>query len=251
MKTHPDPNEILRVLDTYINRSYLGDVPNFNSEASLYAVCFGRLTVLRGYDEWVIAIETIDVSKGPFFFHCLYLYGNCLSEQGLVEPCDELFSPDQFMDKTGVWKVNRYHFTIEWQDRLFTFEPTAEEYRNLGIIFPSHRASTDDLEPWELMWYVSEKLRDLFFYTDSELIDMIKKKASRLKNVKRLKKLLQVTQWEHPDVYAGEVPSDTQSFRLIAKMIATGDASLWSQVDPSRFNSHWRYWIEKERTKSQ
>lgn len=241
--------EVLRILDKYINRSYLGAVPNFNSEVSLYSTCFGRLRVFRGSKEWIVVIETIEVCKGPFFFHCVYLYGNCLTEQGLIEPCEEVFSPDQFTDETGIWAVKRYHFAVQWRGRHMEFAPSIEEYSQLGIVFPTDRMATDDLEPWELMWYVGEKLSDELFYSDMELLELVLQRLFCHGDLQKLKKLLDIRLWEHPDVYAGEVPSDTQSFQLIAQIIATGNAALWQQADASRFNSHWRYWVIREQDK--
>lgn len=243
--------EVLQVLDRHINRSYLGAVPNFHSEESLYSTCFGRLRVFRGTHMWIIALETIEVCKGPFFFHCVYLYGNCLTEQGLIEPCEEVFSPDQFTDETGTWAVSRYHFALQWRGRQIEFAPSMEEYHQLGIVFPNERMLTDDLEPWELMWYVGEKLSDELFYSDSELLELVPQRLSSPSDLLKLRKLLDIRLWEHPDVYAGKVPSDTQSFQLIAQIVATGDTALWQRADSSRFNSHWRYWVMKEQDKEE
>ncbi len=238
--------QILGLLDRHINRFAHPPPPNFDSEKTVYAVGDARLTVFRNPQQWILAIEMLTTIKGPFFFHELYLYGNCLSEQGIVYPVKEPCTMEQFWDESGRWRVNRYHVHVKWNEQLYTFAPTPEEYSGMGIIFPPERADTDDLEPWEMLWYVCEKLRPRLFYSEEELLQAIEKRAERTGLSSQLKRFFQTTRWEHPEVYAGQVPSDTESFRVLAQMIETGDVLLWDRVDRSRFNSYWRYYEDRE-----
>ena len=46
--------------------------------------------------------------------------------------------------------------------------------------------------------------------------------------------------WHHPDLAGGELPGDTETFRQLAEVLATGDASIYTA--PEAGNTHWRNW---------
>uniref|UniRef100_UPI003B52815D DUF7003 family protein n=1 Tax=Roseovarius indicus TaxID=540747 RepID=UPI003B52815D len=48
--------------------------------------------------------------------------------------------------------------------------------------------------------------------------------------------------WHHPDLAGGELPGDTETFRQLAEVLATGDASIYTA--PETGNTHWRNWPE-------
>ena len=52
--------------------------------------------------------------------------------------------------------------------------------------------------------------------------------------------LLRLDQWCHPDVSAGELPSNSEAFKMIAEVLATGDASRYKPTQEP--NTHWSNW---------
>jgi hypothetical protein len=104
----------------------------------------------------------------------------------------------------------------------------------------------DTLMPVEWLRYLCHHLDHPFFASEARLREVVREAVGDTEIASSLQIVLQTREWEHLNYAADELPSDTESFRVIAEMIATGDASLWARVDRTRFNSHWRYWAEKE-----
>lgn len=55
-----------------------------------------------------------------------------------------------------------------------------------------------------------------------------------------LSQILLLEEWHHPDLSAGEVASDSETFRQLARVLATGDKSHY--VPSTKPNSHWINW---------
>lgn len=53
-------------------------------------------------------------------------------------------------------------------------------------------------------------------------------------------KIMQLDEWHHPDTVSGEVPSETETFRQLAKVLVTGDLSQYKVPEPP--NTHWSNW---------
>lgn len=73
--------------------------------------------------------------------------------------------------------------------------------------------------------------RNLLLATDGEL-------SQRLSV--ELPLLLRLDQWHHPDISAGELPSESEAFKMIAEVLATGDASRYKPTQEP--NTHWSNW---------
>ena len=73
--------------------------------------------------------------------------------------------------------------------------------------------------------------RNMLLATDGEL-------SQRLSV--ELPLLLRLDQWHHPDVSAGEMPSKSEAFKMIAEVLATGDASRYKPTQEP--NTHWSNW---------
>jgi hypothetical protein len=55
-----------------------------------------------------------------------------------------------------------------------------------------------------------------------------------------LPQIMELEDWNHPDVASGVKASDSETFQQIAKVLATGDRT---QYRPSlSVNTHWRNW---------
>jgi uncharacterized protein DUF7003 len=54
--------------------------------------------------------------------------------------------------------------------------------------------------------------------------------------------VLRLDEWHHPDLSAGELPSDSETFRLLADLLVTGDLSRWQPTEHP--NTHWKNWSE-------
>jgi hypothetical protein len=54
--------------------------------------------------------------------------------------------------------------------------------------------------------------------------------------------LLVLDEWHHPDLLNGERPSKNETFQQLAKILASGNESLYRPTLES--NTHWKNWPE-------
>jgi hypothetical protein len=107
--------------------------------------------------------------------------------------------------------------------------PTVEDCQAVGIT----PTLPDGIAVFELARYFAEARRDDVLATGEE----------RTKQVPTgLSQVLLLDQWHHPDLVRGERPSDTQTFRQIAAVAASGDARKYEALEPP--NTHWSNWPE-------
>jgi hypothetical protein len=53
-------------------------------------------------------------------------------------------------------------------------------------------------------------------------------------------RLLQIDEWDHPRLMDGELPRSSEAFKSIAKVLASGDSSLYVATETP--NTHWSNW---------
>lgn len=224
-----------------------------------------RLSVFRSPKHWVILIEKIDYfirmhGDVDCFSRAYTLYGNCL-ENGWAVSFDVLWENETelpFDAETGRWLPTRRHLRYFMNGRWWDVYPTPHDLQQAGIDSElldevdreEWQENPDTLMPVEWLRHLCHHLDHPFFASEARLREVVREAVGDTEIASSLQIVLQTREWEHPDYVAGELPSDTESFRVIAEIIATGDASLWARVDRTRFNSHWRYWVEKERAQS-
>ncbi|MEM7260644.1 MAG: hypothetical protein AAF488_01545 [Planctomycetota bacterium] len=108
--------------------------------------------------------------------------------------------------------------------------PKAEEYEALGIPLED----PPQVAVFELCRAIAGRHRNLVLATDSERRLMVPDDA---------KELLVLEEWNHPDVVdSNNKPSENETFRQIAKVLAEGDARVYSPTEPP--NTHWSHWPE-------
>jgi hypothetical protein len=225
-----------------------------------------RLTVFRSPQHWVVIIKKIDYfirlhGSVDCFSRSYTLYGNCLGDGWLTKHdllWDSLLELP-FDPETGTWLPTRQHFRYFWAGKWWEASPTPQELQQAGIDpelldevdCEEWRENPNALLPVEWLRYLCHHLNHPFFASEARLREVVREAVSAPQIESELQIVLQTRDWEHPDFVKGELPSDTESFRVIAEILATGDASLWARVDRSRFNSFWRYWVEKDRAEEE
>jgi hypothetical protein len=55
-----------------------------------------------------------------------------------------------------------------------------------------------------------------------------------------LPELLVLDEWHHPDLSGGELPSDTETFRRLAELLAAPATGTYRATEPP--NTHWSSW---------
>lgn len=93
------------------------------------------------------------------------------------------------------------------------------------------RVGKFELRTWHLMRGLVPEHRELLLATEEE----------RGRGVPGdLRLLVRVDEWDHPRLMEAELPSGCESFKLIAKVLASGDPGLYRPTEEP--NTHWSNW---------
>ena len=168
-----------------------------------------RLHAYADADKWAIAIETLGYNpRAGNLLNVIEKYGN-----GLRPGADN----DDF-----IGRIDNYAelWNLEQQDRSWL---DAEGVVIRGRLIPFALVRSADAEPWTLLREIVPEHRDLFLASDEEL---------RARIPPELPELLRLEQWNHPDLLKGEVPSETEAFRMIAEVMLARDPTLYAPSLP-------------------
>ena len=105
--------------------------------------------------------------------------------------------------------------------------PRLEEYKSRGI----QLQSPPRMQVFELCRYLAETMRSQVLATADE---------RRVSVPAHLRELLVLEEWRHPDVTEGELPSKSESFQQLARVLENEDARAYRPTKPS--NTHWSNW---------
>ena len=233
--------EVLNLLDETMTYER-GDIP---PPPDIYNINFqfveGRLSVFRNEHDWVIAFEIVAyVLPACAYEHSLHLYGNCIQGQVqwiLRELPARIDVQELWDNQTGAFLARRDRVRIKWGDEWLEFTPTAQEYATTGIVFPPDRQQANDLEPLEMLAYLCWKLQSPFFLSDEELADAVQ--GAVVEGTGELRLIFQTREWQHPKVGEGELPSQVLGMQVLARLVATGDASVWNEFRPEWVNTRF------------
>ena len=105
--------------------------------------------------------------------------------------------------------------------------PTVSQYRDFGIeLLNPHRVHV-----FELCRFLAATQREDVLATENE---------RRVSISPNMKQILQLEEWNHPDVVVGVRTSGSETYRQLAQVLARGDSSLYAPSQPP--NNHWRNW---------
>jgi hypothetical protein len=94
------------------------------------------------------------------------------------------------------------------------------------------RVGKFEVNTWDLLRGMVPQYRELLLATEEE----------RRRGIPRdLPLLLQIDNWDHPRLMEGELPSGSDAFKQIAKVLATRDKAFW-KFEAEDGNTHWRNW---------
>lgn len=106
--------------------------------------------------------------------------------------------------------------------------PLISDYEKSGIELEEDTPLT-----FEFCRYLAEKYRDLVLCTQNEV---------RVSVLPSMDLLLQLDDWEHPDISNGELPSLSEDFKNIALALEKGSFESFQTSDKN--NTHWCNWPE-------
>ncbi|MEM8530878.1 MAG: hypothetical protein AAGF95_08545 [Chloroflexota bacterium] len=201
------------------------------------ALADARLSAYGDSKHWALLIEILgmDVRFGghDMLTNTLYCFGNgCTVTPGLTSRPRNLTEDGDdgavFLDE-NVWQVRPGVQTLRLCGDLIsiTADPAYFEERGLPLEKPP------DILAIDLLRMLALDYRDQLFLAEEDLQQYL---------VSDLPLLLRLDAWQHPDLMNDELPSTTETFRLLAEVFATGDPTHYQPtLSP---NTHWDNWPE-------
>jgi len=198
-----------------------------------------RLSIFRDQVCWLIIVEVLGVyvpkvSGCDVFQNCLHLFGNDLhrepgpANEDFLYPINSLPDDPLFEDEYD-WYVRPQVQALSIRGHRIALDLSADALaqRGLELIEPPN------VDPVVVMRSLLPEQRHLLLASPEEI-------AARNKH--DLPLLISLDEWFHPDLAAGELPSNCETFQMLAQSITTGDAAAYR---PTRNpNTHWRNWPE-------
>jgi hypothetical protein len=206
-----------------------------------------KLSVYRSEKDWAIVIEVFGFSPRSgdpdvqIYTFSSKLYNRNLSSSYVSEVAYENYL------RNNPYNESRFIYPIEnsdWQeedDQEYIKEkgicllrgnevllPEKSEYQKFGIQLEEERPLT-----FEFCRYLAGKYKDIVLCTETE---------RRVSVQPDMELLLQLDEWDHPDVSGEELPGSSDTFQKIAQVIVTGNADLYKNEENP--NTHWSHWPE-------
>jgi hypothetical protein len=197
-----------------------------------------QLTAYRDATRWAVVLETIGfhyrLCEHSGIWTCLHIFGNCLAEAVQNKPIILSFTSDgpgaptftTIDDDLAEW-VHPDATTIRFRTTSVVIPRDEAVYQLKGVV----RAYAPRITIVEALRSLMPEYRHLLLTTPAEQYHYVPHD---------LPVILQLADWHHPDLADGELPSATDTFRMLAEVLVTGDPGQYVPQTPP--NTHWRYW---------
>lgn len=195
-----------------------------------------RLSAYRDQVRWALVMEILgyNVRVGGYdgLSNCLHCFGNCLNRPPGTANEDFLSvtgdGPDAptFDDEYG-WYVRERTQSLCIRGVIVPLRLRPEQLEAKGI----QLVEEPRLTGVEVMRSLIPEYREQLLATEGEL---------RARIPPDLPLILRLDEWHHPDLAADELPSQSETFQMIAEVLETGDKSRY--VPGKKPNTHWTNW---------
>ena len=228
-----DSKEILRLLDSEAEGFEFPMLDN-----GYYYHGDQKLTIFRNEEYWAILIEVIAFNNHLYDIQGITtvasVFGNC---KGCFNDNSNFnfFAADNGIE-TFIYDddiedpcLNPEAKTIKIREQVIPIIFNRKHYLSKGIMLEYDSKITI----WEFMRGLIPEYSYLFWLTREELSKKIPIE---------LPLFMTLHNWHHPDLADTQKPSDTETFRELADVIAFGDKSLYKTKEIH--NTHWLNWPE-------
>lgn len=241
---HWRPKDILSILDECCANFTFPMLDN----GYLYPAAT-RLSLYRTERDWGIVIEVFGYSPRAGLPDInLYTFASTLHNRDLPEKYNSPSAHANYL-KNNPHNESRFVFPIEpgtWEDTesreflardaseitvrdRFVKLPALKEYGRHGI----ELMQTPQVQIFELCRFLADVERERVLASPKE---------RRVSLPPDMKQVLQLEEWNHPDVVNNDLPSQSEAFQQLAEVLVQGDPGLYR---PTRSpNTHWRNWPE-------
>jgi hypothetical protein len=195
-----------------------------------------KMTIFRDESRWAIILEIIAYNNHSDGIDGITtiasVFGNCLT--GWNENDDFNYFASDHEEKAFLFDEANYVPYLNPDAKTIRIRST-----EIPVIFESDHYTSkmispqfeNKITPWEFMRGLIPEYSPLFWLTPKEISKKIPAD---------LPIFMILHNWHHPDLAAGEKPSETQTFQQLAEVITTGDKKLF-QPDETN-NTHWLNW---------
>jgi len=195
-----------------------------------------RLSAFQDSKDWLISFEVLGFSTREVeFVNHLYVFGSCVEREGFLGeeiPIKSIPNQPLFDSETNECIADWIHWAIQAGDEELSFSPTREENAEAGILInrESGRGSLSEIELLRFLIHRTGATR--FFMRDEALL-------AHFPKCMNLQKVIQTTQWQHPNVAEGEKPSENVSICSLLEALSHKNQSFFDQGQP---NTYWMFW---------
>jgi hypothetical protein len=197
-----------------------------------------KLTVYRDMHRWAMLIELLQYNNHEYdldgIFTVAYAFGNCLVPKSADDPEPSFFhfaseaEPDTFLeDKFGLTYLNPAIKTIQVKGAPLKVTLGPADYAAKGIVLKTE----EQVAPWQFLRGLVPEHAHRFWVSAEDM-------AHRLPQ--DLPVMLTIDEWYHPNLAIGQMPSKSETFWQLSKVIAMGDSSFYEPSQPA--NTHWKNW---------
>lgn len=200
-----------------------------------------KLTIFRDNTRWAMTIEQIAYNN-----HCYEVtgittivsaFGNCILTEQLNDNGNFFFfandnEVESFLYDDGNMfssYLNPQLKNILVRDQIVPIINNSSYYFSKGIDLQDSNKVT----PWEFMRGLIPEKSELLWVTRQDISNKIPLD---------LPVLMTLNNWYHPDLAAGQMPSETETFQHLAQVISTGDIGFYNPAEKQ--NTHWKNWPE-------
>jgi hypothetical protein len=197
-----------------------------------------KLTAYRDDKRWALIIEVIGFSyRGGGhngISNCLHIYGNCLNYQPGTNNENFLCLTDdssdcETFDTEEYFYVNTNCPNFVLRNEICPIMHSRSMYLSYNIVLEDE----ERINAFEFLRMLDKLYHNKLVATDEEIRNRIPNDIPRI---------LELHEWHHPDVVNGELPSQNETFRQIAKVLETGSSSFYRPTYAP--NTHWMNWPE-------
>jgi hypothetical protein len=224
--------EILDILDDAAENF---DFQSFHDGYYLHAD--QKLTLFRDEKRWAILIEQlVSVNSAR---HTIVLvanvYGNCAFESTLGESVfflseDAMSEHKTFLvDNESSVYLNPIIKSIKIRNEFVDVLVDRTKYVEKGV----ELQYPNKIMCWEFLRGNTPEISKFFWLKKDEIAQKIPADLPKIKTIKS---------WQHPNLMMEEKPSDTLTFKQIAKVLETGDLSHLKKNE--LVNTHWKNWMK-------
>jgi len=236
--------EILRILDRCCEHFSFPMLDN----GYIYLAAT-RLSLYRSPEDWAMAVEVFGFSpRAGFPGTDIQTFASRLHDRDRPEKYINSTAYAMYLENNphnefrSIWAIEEGAW-LDSEDGEF-INPTASGVvlRGRNIALPSvedlrrHGIEVEAaprVQVFELCRFLADIAREDVLMTPEE------RRASVLPGMEQI---LQLEEWHHPNLAAGERISDSETFRQLARVLATGDVRLYQPTNAP--NTHWRNWPE-------